>query len=131
MRYLPPFDRLKEFLQISTVKGELRVAASYDDFVTMIKLLLSGSTVDEEWYLERYPDVADAINAGMFRSAKHHFVENGYFEGRFPTEPVVDEVWYLQRYPDVAQSVEQGHFSSALRHFIEDGYKEGRMPFGY
>jgi hypothetical protein len=95
MKYVPPFETVKGLFQISSVKGELRVSATYDDFVAVIKLLLAGVHVDEEWYLSRYPDVAQAIEDGEFNSAKHHFVENGYFEARFPCEPMVDEAWYL------------------------------------
>lgn len=129
MKYVPPFDKVKELLEISTEKGELYIRATYDNFVVVVKLLLSGAYVDDCWYLQKYPDVARAIDDGQFDSAKHHFIENGYFEGRFPCEPAIDEGWYLKRYPDVAESVKRGDISSALRHFVQDGYREGRLPF--
>jgi hypothetical protein len=131
MKYIPTFETVKGLFEISSVRGELRVSASYDDLVGLIKLMLAGAYVDEEWYLKKYPDVAQAIEKDQFNSAKHHFVEDGYFEARFPCEPMIDEAWYLQRYPDVAESVSRGEFASALRHFVEDGYREGRLPFGY
>ena len=81
--------------------------------------------------MAKYPDVAQAIEDGQFNSAKHHFIENGYFEARFPCEPMVDEAWYLERYPDVAESVRRGDLDSALRHFVVDGHREGRLPFRY
>jgi hypothetical protein len=131
MKYVPPFDKVKELLEISTEKGELYIRATYDNFVVVVKLLLSGAYVDDAWYLQKYPDVARAIDDGQFDSAKHHFIENGYFEGRFPCEPAIDEGWYLKRYPDVAESVKRGDIPSALRHFVQDGYREGRLPFRY
>lgn len=128
MPYVPPFDRLRQLVQISTINGELRISATYDDFLLLLRHLLSAIEVDDAWYLQAYPDVAEAVRTGGFTSAKHHFVENGYMEGRFPALPAVDESWYLQRYPDVAESVQRGDFASAARHFIEEGYREGRLP---
>jgi hypothetical protein len=128
MRYVAPFEKLKHSFQISTVRGEVQVSATYDEFVSAIKLILQAIEVDEAWYMQHYPDVASAISEGKFRSAKHHFIENGYFEGRLPYEPRIDETWYLKAYPDVAESVQRGEIPSALTHFIKDGYREGRRP---
>ena len=129
MTYVPPFDKVKELFNVNTVKGEVFVTANYDNFIKAIQLLLTGVAVDEAWYLRRYPDVAEAIEAGSAVSAHRHFVENGYFEGRFPAEPSIDEQWYLRQYPDVGESVSRGEFQSALRHFLQEGYREGRLPF--
>jgi hypothetical protein len=41
-------------------------------------------TVDSEWYLTHYPEVADAVKKGMVESAQQHFDEHGYREGRKP-----------------------------------------------
>ena len=60
-----------------TLPAELRLAR--EQFVAVVKSLLRGITVDEAWYRLTYPDVDQAIKAGTFRSAKHHFVEEGYF----------------------------------------------------
>jgi hypothetical protein len=94
----------------------------------MIKKLLQAVPVDESWYRRMYPDVAEAIDAGAYRNAKHHFVDYGYFEGRRPFEPEIDETWYLKNNPDIQKSVEDGTIASAARHFIEHGYDEGRLP---
>ena len=129
MTYVPPFEKVKEFFSITAVKGEVFVTASYDNFIKATQLLLAGVAVDEAWYLRRYPDVAEAVRQGITDSAKRHFMESGYFEGRFPVEPSVDEQWYLRQYPDVGESVSRGEFQSALRHFMQEGYREGRLPF--
>ena len=78
-----------------------------------------------------FPDVGEAIKDGQFKSAKHHFVGNGYFEGRRPQAFEVDEEWYLVTYPDVADGVEAGHITSAQEHFVSNGYAEGRLPSEY
>lgn len=129
MKYLPPFDLIRRSVEISTVKGELRVSLSYDDFVKIIRLMISGIDVDEEWYLREYEDIAQALRDGKVESAKQHFIDDGYFEGRRPFPMAVDERWYLQENPDVAESVRKGIVASGEQHFNEDGYREGRLPF--
>jgi hypothetical protein len=129
VKYLPPFDLIRRSVEISTVKGELRVSVSYDDFVRILQLLISGIAVDEDWYRAEYPDIARAIQEGKIESAKRHFVDDGYFEGRRPFPMDVDERWYLQENPDVAESIRKGVVGSGQQHFTEDGYREGRLPF--
>jgi hypothetical protein len=92
--------------------------------------MIVGIEVDEEWYLRTYEDIAKAVREGAIRSAQHHFVEDGYFEGRIPFPMRVDERWYMNQYPDVGDSVRRGELPSAQAHFDEDGYREGRLPFG-
>ena len=130
MKYLPPFDLVRRSVEISTIRGELRVNVSYDEFVRLLKRMIVGTDVDEEWYLKTYEDIAKAVREGLIRSAQHHFVEDGYFEGRLPFPMKVDERWYMNQYPDVADSVRRGEIASAQTHFDEDGYREGRLPFG-
>jgi hypothetical protein len=69
------------------------------------------------------------VREGGVKSARQHFVDDGYFEGRraFPVQ--VDEKWYTETYPDVAESIRQGAIPSAQAHFDGDGYREGRLPF--
>lgn len=129
VKYLPPFDLIRRLVEISTVRGELRVSLSYDDFIKIIRLLISSIQVDEEWYLQEYGDIAQAIQDGKLVSAKQHFIDDGYFEGRRPFGMPVDERWYLEQYPDVADSVRKGVVGSAEQHFVEDGYREGRLPY--
>jgi hypothetical protein len=63
------------------------------------------------------------------KSAKDHFVSNGYFEGRLPAKVVVDEDFYITHYPDVAEGIHDGEIQSAQEHFDAHGFVEGRMPF--
>jgi hypothetical protein len=127
--YLPPFNVIKRLVEMSTSKGQLIATVSYENLVMMIKLLLSSVEVNERWYLTQYPDVADAITQGKTPSARQHFIDNGYFEGRLPFPIPVDEDWYKREYPDVAESIRLGSDPSGHAHFVRDGYKEGRLPF--
>ena len=129
MRYVPPFDLIRRSVEISTVRGELRVNVSYEEFIRILKLMIAGVQVDNDWYVQAYEDIGKAITDGIVKSAQQHFVDDGYFEGRLPFPMQVDETWYLQHYPDVADSVRRGALPSAQAHFDEDGYREGRLPF--
>jgi hypothetical protein len=103
---------------------------SYEDFVKILRSMIAGIEVDESWYLRTYEDIASAIKAGSVRSARQHFVDDGYFEGRRPFAMQIDERWYLTENPDVADSIRRGDIPSAQEHFDQDGYREGRLPFG-
>ena len=129
MNYFPPFEVVLRAVDISTVRGELRVNVSYEDFVKFLKLMIGGIDVDETWYSRLYDDIGQAIRTGTIRSARDHFVNDGYFEGRLPFPIRVDEAWYLRQYPDVADGIRKGLLTSAQEHFDLDGYKEGRLPF--
>ena len=129
MKYVPPFDLIRRSVEISTVKGELRVSVSYDDFIRILRLMISGIEVNEDWYLREYEDIAQAIREGSVESAKQHFMDDGYFEGRLPFPMPVDERWYLEENLDVAESVRKGVVGSGQQHFTEDGYREGRLPY--
>ena len=130
MKYIPPFDLIRRLVEISTIRGELRVNVSYDDFLRLLKKMIAATDVDEAWYLRTYEDIAEAVRSGAIESGRRHFVEDGYFEGRLPFPIEVDEQWYMNQYPDVGDSVRRGLLPSAQTHFDEDGYREGRLPFG-
>jgi hypothetical protein len=42
---------------------------------------------DEEWYLYRYPDVAEAVRRLPHASALGHYITHGRGEGRLPVPP--------------------------------------------
>jgi hypothetical protein len=129
VRYVPPFDLIRRSVEISTVKGELRVNLSYEEFIRILKMMIAGIEVNDDWYTRTYEDIGKAIKDGAVTSAQQHFVDDGYFEGRLPFPMQVDEKWYLQQNPDVADSVRRGALATAQAHFDEDGYREGRLPF--
>ena len=129
MKYLPPFELLKAFLTISTVKGELMVSCTYENMVQLLRQMIIGVEVNEAWYLERYPDIAEAIEQGIVKSARLHFVNDGYFEGRMPFPIRIEERYYLAHNPGVSEYVRTGMLESGQQHFDENGYQEGRLPF--
>jgi len=134
MNYVVPYTVLKaNFLRLEGSEAaegaDVSHRLSEETLMAIARQFLQSVAIDEAWYLTTYTDVADAIAEGVFRSARHHFMESGYFEGRLPGELTVDEAWYAQCYPDVADGVEEGYFSSLAQHFHEHGYREGRRPF--
>ena len=82
--------------------------------------------LDEQWYLQKYPDVRDAIAKKMVKDAKEHFLRYGYFEHRLPYHIEVQESWYLDQYPDIRQAIEEEKFKSGQEHFEGIGFREGR-----
>lgn len=129
MNYVPPFEIIRSMLNLTTVRGETRVAMSYDQMQQMIRTLIAGIKVDEAWYLTRNPDVGEGIKAGTIASAREHFIDHGFFEGRQPFPIMIDERFYLEHNPDVAETVRNGTYASAQEHFDGPGYREGRPPF--
>jgi len=102
-----------------------------EHFVTELLMpSLEQIRVDEAWYLNRYPDVREAIERGVVTGAKAHYCYYGYFEHRMPQLILVDEPWYLSEYPDVHQGVVDAKiFDSGQDHFERLGFKEGRFPY--
>jgi len=122
VKYVPPFDLIKNSVDITAVKGELRVNLSYQHFINILKLFVSGVEMDEAWYLEQNPDIARAVKEGTISSARQHFIDDGYLEGRLPFQLELDEDWYLTKYPDVAEGMRKGLFESAK--VFENGRSE-------
>jgi SAM-dependent methyltransferase len=89
---------------------------------------LRFAAIDEEWYLSRNPDVADALARGVLRDATQHYVWYGHGEYRLPRAIAVDETFYLDRYPDVRAAIAAGQFASGQAHFEFVGFREGRVP---
>lgn len=129
MRYLPPFDTVRNEVKTASVRGELRVNMSYNSFLNIIKMFVAAADVDERWYTRQYEDIGKVVREGKLPSGRRHFIDDGYFEGRLPFAIEVDEDWYLAQNPDVADDVRKGVIASGQAHFDEFGYQEGRLPF--
>jgi hypothetical protein len=95
----------------------------------ILRMLMENVYVDEKWYMEPYKDVTDAIQAGIFPSAREHYIRIGYFEDRMPHYIVVNAEWYLTANPDVAEGIRQRLIKSTDEHFQIAGFKEGRLPY--
>lgn len=133
--------------------SEYELFEFYLDHCAALALSPNG-LFDEERYRARYPDVADAVRAGAFRSGFHHFILYGVAEergnlpgfGRLgldaqdeaalllhgPASLAIDlwwydEAFYLDTNPDVHQAVREGHFRCGLEHFMLAGCDEDRL----
>ncbi|QDZ40572.1 hypothetical protein FRE64_11770 [Euhalothece natronophila Z-M001] len=94
-----------------------------------IPLAVNSETIfNESLYLEQNPDVANAVEDGLFDSALDHFQEFGLGENRIPTDVLqnFDPTSYLSENSDVADAVEDEIFQSALDHYLSVGFQEGR-----
>jgi len=80
-----------------------------------MELITSSGLFDEEWYLERYPDVQSARSP-----AAEHYLRFGATEGRDPG-PLFDTRAYLAAHADVSTAQ-----MNPLVHYIRHGSKEGR-----
>jgi hypothetical protein len=128
--YIIPYSLLLKQIGAPNGSGDNeRFDLTRDQLLLLIRRLLSHVSVDEAWYKTIYQDVEQAIQSGAVKSAKDHFVSNGYFEGRLPSKIVVDEAFYVSRYPDVAEGIDDGEINSAQEHFETHGFSEGRLPF--
>ncbi len=124
----PPFPAIKQHLPVYPTRRGFRVSVTRDDLIGIARRYLAVVPVDAAWYCDRYPGIADAILSGKIDSAKTHFAEHGYFEGRMPFAMDVDEEWYLNSYRDVARAIADGTVKSAQDHFMTVGYGQGRLP---
>ena len=127
MQYVMSFQALLKEAGLQYPLGE-SLSLNRLQFQAIVQKLLTVE-VDEKWYKHAYPDVAKALASGALKSAKEHFVANGYFECRLPKKIVVDEGFYTGRYPEVAGAIREGEFRCAQEHFDKCGFREGAIPF--
>jgi len=125
---LPRYSDIRRMLDVTPVRGGLRVTIDKDRLHQIIAQIVPAIFVDEAWYLATNPAVADEVHAGTFNSGTAHFVSHGYYEGHMPFPMTVDETWYLAAFPDAAIAIDQGIVASATEHFVRTGYAEGRLP---
>ena len=101
--YVIPFQALLPQVGVGDQLKNDTILFTKDQLLALIRNLLSSVPFDEVWYKKAYPDVAQAIETGEIKSAKEHFITDGYFEGRWPGPIKVDEKYYTSTYPDVAE----------------------------
>ena len=126
---LPAFSTLTNLHKIIPSADIGYFAVENHLFFEFVSLFLRDVEVDETWYIDKYPDVRDALEARQVRDPRDHFIRFGYFEHRMPYFIEVDGPWYEKTYEDVADAISKGVFSSAQHHFELVGYREGRLPF--
>jgi len=74
---------------------------------------------DIEYYLRKYPDVAE-----QDASPAQHFLYHGIREHRDPN-PYFDTRYYTDHQPDVAASILKHRLHGPFEHFLKFGYKAG------
>ena len=129
--YIPPFQALLSIMSEGARNQRAKTIAVPEPILKLILRLAlqEGSDFDESAYLRENPDVAESVRRGAIPSAKHHYVNYGYLEGRKGAIPV-DAAWYEKQYPDVSQAIRTGKakVKSAMEHFQVAGAAEGRAP---
>jgi len=106
---------LSKHLQAILKKRLLHLKNNSRSVYSNIRIIRQSGLFDEKYYLESYPDVAEAgIN-----SLKHYLLFGG-FEGRNPNPDFISNS-YLEKYSDVKLSN-----INPLLHYIKHGNKEGR-----
>lgn len=98
-------------------------------FFDLMAHRLADVPVDEDWYIQTYPDVREALAAGVISSAAKHYARFGYFEHRMPRRIVVDVAWYTEVHPDVREAIAKQFYNSAQDHYELAGFREGRLPY--
>ena len=128
--YVPHIDLFLEALRINRERlgSRSKVAVDARLLKVLLQTLVECGRFSEEFYLQTYPDIAEARAAGKLDDVRRHFVEHGYFEGRTGAPIEVDTAYYTRRYQDVGQAVLRGEVKSAAQHFRQSGYAEGRVP---
>ncbi len=79
------------------------------------------------WYLRHYPEVAEAITRGEWRSALEHYLCNDT-PTAFDPLPDFSEDWYLTGQPELRDAIESGAFRNGYAHFLRYGTVELRAP---
>jgi len=83
------------------------------------------SLFDERSYLERYQDIARAVESGTLKSGLSHFIRRGQFEGRVIRG--FDSAFYLQTYPLAAEEIAAGRAPTPIVHYLQFGKARGYL----
>ena len=87
----------------------------------------------EEIYIGVYEDVANAVQAGVYKTGFDHWNRDGKAEGRtyFCENGLCPkgETLYLNAHEDVATAVKNGVYKNGFDHWIDNGKAEGRSYF--
>lgn len=128
--YLPHIDLLLQALRINRERLNSRSKIAIDTKLlrALLQALAARMPFSEEFYLEKYADIAEAHSVGKVPDLRLHFIESGFFEGRFGAPPPVDEAFYTTTYRDVGQAVLRGDIPSGAEHYLRTGAAEGRLP---
>lgn len=83
------------------------------------------SVFDEQFYLEKYNDIKQAVKNGVVHSGLIHFLKVGRFENRLISRLKFDEWFYILFNPGVEELIKESN-ETAYDHFIKFGFAENR-----
>lgn len=128
--HVPHIDLLLQALRINRdrLDGRSKIAVDAKLLKALLQAAAGSAPFDAAFYLNSYPDIAEAHAAGEIPDLRRHFVETGFFEGRLGGLPEFDERFYIGAYPDVAEAVRNGEMKSGTEHYLRSGASEGRVP---
>lgn len=128
--FLPHIELLLQSLRISRDRLNSRSKVAIDTRLlrTLLQCLARQLPFDPIFYQENNPDIATAHAAGQITDLHQHFIESGFFEGRFGAPPPVDEPFYATSYKDIGDAIRRGDIVSGADHYMRSGAAEGRIP---
>ena len=128
--YIPHIDLLLQALRVNRdrLNSKSKIAIDAKLLKTVLQAMVAGAPFNEAFYKQNDPDLAAAQASGSIPDLHKHFIETGYFEGRFGSAPPVDEAYYTSTYKDVGQAVLKGDVTSGTEHYLRSGASEGRVP---
>ena len=128
--YFPHIDLILQSLRINRdrLSSKSKIAIDARLLRLMLQTIAAKLPFSEDFYMESYPDLAEAYAAGKIPNLHQHFVDSGYLEGRVGSPPLVDEGYYLGAYKDVGKAVAAGDIANATEHYMRAGAAEGRVP---
>ena len=130
LKYVPHINQFLQAMRVNrrSLDSNSKVTIDAKLLKALLRTAVKCVPFSEQFYLETYPDIAQAYAAGQLKDLKQHYVEQGYFEGRVGAPATVDKPYYLHRNGDVAEAMTRGDFTSVAQHYHECGYREGRSP---
>ncbi len=128
--YVPHIDLVLQALRINRERLNSRSKIAIDARLLrgMLQALVATQPFDAAFYRATYPDIAAAADEGQIPDLHQHYIDSGYFEGRFGAPPPVDEAFYTTQYRDIGQAVLRGDVASGTEHYLRSGAAEGRVP---
>lgn len=128
--YFPHIDLILHSLRINRdrLSSKSKIAIDARLLRLMLQTIAATLVFSEEFYMEQYPDLAEAYAAGKIPNLHQHFLDSGYLEGRIGSPPDVDEAYYLANYKDVGKAVASGDVANGAEHYMRAGAAEGRVP---
>ena len=128
--YFPHIDLILHSLRINRdrLSSKSKIAIDARLLRLMLQTIAANLPFSEEFYMEQYPDLAEAYAAGKIPNLHQHFLDSGYLEGRTGCPPAVDEEYYLNAYKDVGKAVAAGDVVNGAEHYMRAGAAEGRVP---